>query len=71
MALHTRRDGLSAAPVHHVDRGVQCTAIRYSGRLDEAGIARSVGRVGYSYDNALTESVNALYKKEVITRRAE
>jgi transposase InsO family protein len=49
---------------------VQYTAIRYSDRLDEAGIARSVGRVGDSYDNALAESVNSLYKKEVITRRA-
>jgi transposase InsO family protein len=70
MALFTRRDGLSAALVHHGDRGVQYTAIRYSDRLAEAGIARSVGRAGDSYDNALAESVNALYKKEVITRRA-
>jgi transposase InsO family protein len=69
MALWTRRDGLSKALVHHGDRGVQYTAIRYSDRLAEAGIARSVGRVGDSYDNALAESVNALYKKEVITRR--
>jgi transposase InsO family protein len=70
MALWTRRGRLSKALVHHGDRGVQYTAIRYSDRLDEAGIARSVGRVGDSYDNALAESVNSLYKKEVITRGA-
>jgi transposase InsO family protein len=45
----------------------QYTAIRYGQRLAESGIERSVGRKGDSYDNALAESVNALYKKEVIT----
>jgi transposase InsO family protein len=68
MALWSRRDQLSAALVHHSDRGVQYTAIRYGQRLAEAGIERSVGRKGDSYDNALAESVNALYKKEVIHR---
>lgn len=68
MALWSRREGLSAALVHHSDRGVQYTAIRYGQRLAEAGIERSVGRTGDSYDNALAESVNALYKKELITR---
>lgn len=66
MALWARKDTLSKGLVHHGDRGVQYTAIRYSQRLDDAGIARSVGRKGDSYDNALAESVNALYKKEVI-----
>jgi transposase InsO family protein len=66
MALWTRKDNLSRALVHHGDRGVQYTAIRYAERLIDAGIARSVGRTGDSYDNALAESVNALYKKEVI-----
>ena len=66
-ALHARGDlgGL----IHHSDRGVQYLSIRYTERLDEAGIARSVGSVGDSYDNALAESVNALYKAEVIDFR--
>lgn len=68
MALWSRRDTLSTALVHHSDRGVQYTAIRYGQRLTEAGIERSVGRKGDSYDNALAESVNALYKKELIAR---
>jgi putative transposase len=68
MALWSRRDTLSTALVHHSDRGVQYTAIRYGQRLTDAGIERSVGRIGDSYDNALAESVNALYKKELITR---
>jgi len=68
MALWSRRDTLSTALVHHSDRGVQYTAIRYGQRLAEAGIERSVGRKGDSYDNALAESLNALYKKELITR---
>jgi len=48
MALWSRRDTLSTALVHHSDRGVQYTAIRYGQRLAEAGIERSVGRVGDS-----------------------
>jgi putative transposase len=70
MALWSRRQKLSAALVHHSDRGVQYTAIRYARRLTEAGIARSVGRKGDSYDNSLAESVNALYKKELIDDRS-
>jgi transposase InsO family protein len=54
--------------VHHSDRGVRYAAIRYGQRLADAGIERSVGRKGDSYDNALAESVNALYKKEIIAR---
>jgi len=68
MALWSRRDTLSSALVHHSDKGVQYTAIRYGQRLADAGIERSVGRTGDSYDNALAESVNALYKKELIAR---
>lgn len=68
MALWARKGNLSKALVHHGDRGVQYTAIRYAQRLIDAEIARSVGRKGDSYDNALAESVNALYKKEVINR---
>lgn len=68
MALWSRRGRLSTALVHHSDRGVQYTAIRYGQCLTDAGIERSVGRTGDSYDNALAESVNALYKKELISR---
>ncbi|WP_422646788.1 IS3 family transposase [Actinoalloteichus caeruleus] len=69
MALWARRSRLSPGLVAHSDRGVQYTALRYSQRLSRSGIARSVGRRGDSYDNALAESVNALYKKELIYRK--
>jgi transposase InsO family protein len=52
--------------VHHNDAGVQYLSIAYSERLEEAGIAASVGSVGDAYDNALAETVNGLYKAEVI-----
>ena len=65
-ALHARPD-LSGL-VHHSDRGVQYLSIRYTERLDEMGIAPSVGSVGDSYDNALAETINGLYKAEVIRR---
>lgn len=55
--------------VHHSDRGSQYTSIRLSERLAEAGIAASVGGVGSSYDNALAESINGLYKTELIKPR--
>jgi putative transposase len=66
-ALHARAptDDL----VHHSDRGGQYLSIRYTERLAEAGIERSVGSVGDSYDNALAETVIGLYKTEVIRRR--
>jgi len=51
---------------HHSDRGSQYLSIRYSERLDEAGFQASVGTVGDSYDNALAETINGLYKAEVI-----
>ena len=51
------------------DRGTQYLSIRYTERLAEAGIERSVGSAGDSYDNALAESVIGLYKTEVIRRR--
>jgi putative transposase len=56
--------------VHHSDRGVQYLSIRYSERLAEAGAAPSVGSKGDSYDNALAETVNGLYKAELIHRQA-
>ena len=55
--------------MHHSDRGSQYVCIRYTGRLAEAGIAPSVGSVGDSYDNALAETINGLFKAEVIHRR--
>ncbi len=55
--------------MHHLDWGVQYVSIRYSERLAEVGIESSVGSVGDSYDNALAETINGLYKAEVIHRR--
>jgi len=55
--------------VHHSDRGSQYVCIKYSERLAEAGIEPSVGSVGDSYDNALAETINGLYKAEVVHRR--
>src|SRR3974390_986102 len=55
--------------VHHSDRGVQYVSIKYTERLKDAGVEPSVGSVGDSYDNALAETVNGLYKAEVIHRR--
>ena len=55
--------------VHHSDRGSQYLSIRYTERLAEAGVESSVGSVGDSYDNALAETINGLYKTEVIRRR--
>ena len=56
--------------IHHSDRGSQYVSIRYSERLAEAGIEPSVGSKGDSYDNALAETINGLYKAELIHRRA-
>jgi len=56
--------------VHHSDRGTQYVALRYTERLAAAGAAPSVGSRGDSYDNALAESVNSLYKAELIRRRS-
>ena len=58
------------ALIHPSDRGVQYVSIRYSERLAEAGIEPSVGSKGDSYDNALAETINCLYKAEWIHRRA-
>ena len=66
-ALHARVT--TGRLVHHSDRGVQYLSICYTERLAEAGIEASVGSVGDSYDNALAETVNGLYKTEVIRQR--
>jgi putative transposase len=68
-ALHARQPGRDDALVHHSDRGSQYVSIRYSERLAEAGIEPSVGSKGDSYDNALAETINGLYKAELIHRR--
>jgi len=68
-ALHARKPVGPERLVHHSDRGVQYVSIRYTERLTEAGLEPSVGSVGDSYDNALAETVNGLYKAEVIHRR--
>ena len=68
-AVHERRPVKAMGLVHHSDRGSQYLSIRYSERLQEAGIEPSVGSVGDSYDNALAETINGLYKAEVIHRR--
>ena len=67
-ALYERRPDADAL-VHHSDRGSQDLSIRYTERLAEARIQPSVGSRGDSYDNALAESINGLYKAELIHRR--
>jgi putative transposase len=69
-ALFDRRPERTDALIHHSDRGSQYVSIRYSERLAEAGIEPSVGSRGDSYDNALAETINGLYKAELIHRRA-
>ena len=69
MALCSRPSTDLAGLVHHSDRGVQYLAIRYTERLADAGAVGSVGSRGDSYDNALAETVNGLYKAELIHRR--
>ncbi|WP_451989578.1 IS3 family transposase [Azospirillum argentinense] len=68
-ALHDRRPAKGSGLIHHSDRGSQYVAIRYTERLTETGVEPSVGSVGDSYDNALAETINGLYKTEVIRRR--
>ena len=69
-ALYARQPERDSALIHHSDRGSQYVSIRYSERLAEAGIEPSVGSKGDSYDNALAETINGLYKAELIHRRA-
>ena len=67
-ALYDRQPAADAL-THHSDRGSQYGSIRYTERLDQAGIRPSVGSRGDSYDNALAETINGLYKAELIHRR--
>jgi putative transposase len=68
MAIWARRGEQLRGLVHHSDRGVQYLAVRYAERLAEAGAVGSVGSRGDSYDNALAESFNGLYKTELIRK---
>jgi putative transposase len=69
-ALFDRQPERSDTLIHHSDRGSQYVSILYTERLAEAGIEPSVGSRGDSYDNALAETINGLYKAELIHRRA-
>lgn len=68
-ALFARQPAQKDKLIHHRDRGSQYVSIRYSARLSQAGIEPSVGSVGDSYDNALAETINGLYKAELIHRK--
>ena len=67
--LYARQPAQGKGLIHHSDRGSQYVSIRYSERLAEAGIEPSVGSRGDSYDNALAETINGLYKTELIKKR--
>lgn len=67
-ALYARQPELGGL-IHHSDRGSQYVSIRYTERLAEAGVESSVGSRGDSYDNALAETINGLYKAELIYKR--
>ena len=68
-AIHARRPCADDGLIHHSDRGVQYLAMSYTQRLTEAELVPWVGSVGDSYDNALAETINGLYKAEVIWRQ--
>ena len=68
-ALYSRRPAHKGGLIHHSDRGSQYVSIRYTERLGKAGIEPSVGSVGDACDNALAETINGLYKTEMIRRR--
>ncbi len=68
-AIHARRPTEDDGLIHHSDRGSQYLAMNYTQRLAEAKLVPSVGSVGDSYDNALAETINGLFKAEVIWRQ--
>lgn len=70
LALHARQPERDGLLIHHSDRRSQYVSIRYSERPAEAGIEPSVGSRRDSYDNALAETINGLYKVELIHHRA-
>lgn len=69
-ALYARQPGRADNLIHHSDRGSQYVSIRYTERLADAGVEPSVGSKGDSYDNALAETINGLYKAELIHRQS-
>ena len=69
-APYARQPERDSSLIHHRDRGSQYVPIRYSERFAEAGVGPSVGGKGDSYDNALAETINGLYKAELIHLRA-
>lgn len=71
MGIWTRtREGANLAGLtHHSDRGVQYVSVRYTERLSEAGVVASVGSVGDSYDNAMAEAFNSLFKAELVRNK--
>lgn len=69
-ALHDRQPDKSAGLIHHSDRGLQYVSIKHTERLGEMSIRPSVGRSGDAYDNTLAETINVLYKTELIHRGA-
>jgi putative transposase len=66
-ALWARRP---SGTIHHSDKGSQYVSLAYTQRLKEANLLASTGSTGDSYDNALAESINGLYKAEVIPRKS-
>ncbi|MEP6295825.1 MAG: hypothetical protein ABJ382_00750 [Ilumatobacter sp.] len=69
IAVFNRRTRLIGDVIAHSDAGGQYVSIAYTERLAEIGARPSIGTVGDSYDNALAESMNGLYKTELIRRR--
>ncbi len=69
-ALYARQRHRTGGLIHHSDRGSQYVSIRYTERQAGAGIEPSVGSKGDSYDNALAEIINGLYKAELIYRQS-
>ncbi len=69
-ALYDRRSDNDGSLIHHSDRGSQYVSIRYGERLAQTGVESSVGSRGDSYDHALAETINGLYKAKLIHRRA-
>ena len=68
--MHREREGHDLSHlINHSDRGVQYRAIRYTERLAEAGAVASVRSKGESYDNALAEAVNSIFKAELIRNK--
>ncbi len=67
-----QREGIDdlSGLIHHHDRGSQYTSAAFTERLVDAGIDASIGATGNSYDNALAESINGLYKTELIKAQA-